>query len=63
MTNLKKFLNNFFLSMGVVSFLCSLAILIFELNFHTKEILLTLIFPLAYAILRQFDKSSIVGQD
>lgn len=56
MKNSKSFFYNFFLSLGIVWFLCALSILIFELNFRTKEILLTVIFPLAYAIFRQFDK-------
>jgi len=52
---LKDFLKIFFLGIGVVWFLCGLSIVIFKLNFGMKEILLTLIFPLAYAIVRQFN--------
>lgn len=63
MKNLKKIFYNFFFSLGIVSFLCSTAILIFELNFQRKEIILTLIFPLAYAVLRQFDKSESIKID
>ena len=57
MNGSKKFFYNFFLSTGIVWFLSALAILIFELNFKEKEILLTLIFPFAYALIRQFEKS------
>ncbi len=55
-TKLKKFFYSFFLSLGIVWFLCALSILIFKLNFQPKEIILTLIFPLAYAVVRLFDK-------
>lgn len=58
MKNLKKFTHNFFLSTGIVWFLCATVIVIFELNFQEREILLTLIFPLAYALIRLFDKSN-----
>ena len=57
MNDSKKFFHNFFLSIGIVWFLSALAIVIFELNFQKTEILLTLIFPLAYALIRQFEKS------
>lgn len=57
MNNSKFFFHNFFLSIGIVWFLSALAIVIFELNFQKKEILLTLIFPFAYALIRQFEKS------
>jgi transcriptional regulator with XRE-family HTH domain len=63
MKNSKKFFYNFFFSIGIVWFLCALAIVIFELNFQKREILLTLIFPLAYAILRQFDKNKSITVD
>ncbi len=65
MNDSKKFFHNFFLSIGIVWFLSALAIVIFELNFQKTEILLTLIFPLAYALIRQFEKrkSSKVVQD
>ena len=52
---LSNFFKVFFLAIGVVWFLCGLSIVIFKLNFGMKEIILTLIFPLAYAIVRQFD--------
>ena len=57
MNDSKKFFHNFFFSTGIVWFLSALAIIIFDLNFKEKEILLTLIFPLAYALIRQFEKS------
>lgn len=57
MKNSKSFFFNYFLSIGIVWFLCALSIVIFELNFATKEILLTLIFPLAFAIFRQLTKN------
>jgi transcriptional regulator with XRE-family HTH domain len=56
MKNSKGFFYNFFLSLGIVWFFCALSILILKLNFQAKEIVLTVIFPLAYAILKQFDK-------
>jgi hypothetical protein len=56
MKNLKNFFQNFFLASGLIWFLCAIAILTFELNFQKKEILLTLIFPFAYAIVKLFDK-------
>lgn len=58
MENKKTFFHHFFLSTGILWFICALAIVIFELNFRKQEILLTLIFPLAYAIFRQFDKTN-----
>lgn len=58
MENKKTFFHHFFLSTGILWFFCALAIVIFELNFRKQEILLTLIFPLAYAIFRQFDKTN-----
>lgn len=50
------FFYHFFLAIGVVWFFSACAILIYELNFQRKEILMTLIFPMAYAILRLFEK-------
>ena len=55
MKKLSGFFRDFFLCNGVVWFLCGLAILIFQLNFQVKEILLSLLFPLAYAIARLFE--------
>jgi len=57
MNDSKNFFHNFFISTGIVWFLSALAIVTFELNFQKTEILLTLIFPLAYALIRQFEKS------
>jgi len=57
MKNLMNFFHNFFLAIGIVWFLCAITILVFELNFQKKEILMTLIFPLAYAVIRQFEKN------
>jgi len=55
MKRLGNFFKDFFLANGVIWFLCGIAIIIFKLNFQVREILLTLIFPLAYAIVRLFD--------
>ena len=57
MKNLMNFFHNFFLSIGIVWFLCAITILVFELNFQKNEILMTLIFPLAYAVIRLFEKN------
>lgn len=51
------FFNHFFLAVGIIWFLSALSIVVFKLNFQTREIILTLIFPLAYALLRLFDNS------
>ncbi len=51
-----NFLRNFFLAVGVLWTLSALAILIFKLNFQPKEIILTLIFPLAWALVKLFEK-------
>lgn len=56
MKNSLSFFKNFFLATGVIWFFCGLSIIFFELNFQTKEILLTLILPLAWAIVRLFEK-------
>jgi len=50
------FFKNFFLSAGVIWTFSAFAILIFQLNFGQQEIIISLIFPLAYAIVRLFDK-------
>jgi len=55
MKRLRDFLKDFFLTIGVLWFFCGLSILLFNLNFGAKEIVLTLIIPLAYAIVKQFD--------
>ena len=51
-----SFFKNFFLASGIVWVLSAIAILGFELSFGTKEIVITLIFSLAYAIIRLFEK-------
>ncbi len=56
MKNSKNFFKNYFLSVGIIWFLCALSIVIFKLNFQIKEILLTIIIPLGFAIFRQFDQ-------
>ena len=56
MKNLKSFLFDFFLSTGIVWFFCALSLMIFNLNFQMKEILLTLIIPLSFAIFRFIGK-------
>jgi transcriptional regulator with XRE-family HTH domain len=56
MQNPMTFFQRFFLATGIVWFLCGISILIFKLNFGSREIVITLILPLAYAILRIFDK-------
>jgi|GEM_PF-829522 len=63
MKNSKTFFYHFFLAIGVVWFLCALAILSFKLNFQSQEILLTIIIPLAYAIIRLLDKGKVVKVD
>lgn len=56
MQNPMNFFQRFFLATGIVWFLSGLSILIFKLNFGPREIIITLILPLAYAIVRLFDK-------
>jgi hypothetical protein len=56
MKRLSDFFKDFFLANGVSWFLCALSILLFKLNFQAGGILLSLIFPLAYAIVRQFEQ-------
>jgi len=56
MQNSMTFFQRFFIAAGIIWFLCGLSILIFKLNFGPREILITLILPLAYAIVRLFDK-------
>jgi len=51
-----NFLRNLFLAIGAIWFFCALAILILNLNFGPREIVFTLIVPLAYAVVRIFDK-------
>jgi transcriptional regulator with XRE-family HTH domain len=58
MKNSKKFLYNYFLAIGIIWFFCALSIVIFKLNFQVKEILLTLIIPLAFSIFRKFTNNN-----
>ncbi|MDH6311705.1 transcriptional regulator with XRE-family HTH domain [Parabacteroides sp. PFB2-10] len=58
MKNSRNFFYDYFLATGVVWFICALAIVIFKLNFQVKEILLTIIIPLAFSIFRQFTKNN-----
>ncbi|MDH6342687.1 transcriptional regulator with XRE-family HTH domain [Parabacteroides sp. PFB2-12] len=58
MKNSRSFFYDYFLATGVVWFLCALAIVIFKLNFQVKEILLTIVVPLAFSIFRQFTKNN-----
>lgn len=58
MKNTLPFFRHFFTAIGVVWLLCGTSILLFELNFKEKEILMTLLFPLAYAILRAIETST-----
>jgi transcriptional regulator with XRE-family HTH domain len=57
MKNSKSFFFNFFLSLGIIWFLCALSIIIFNLNFQEKEILLTLIIPFAFSLFLNFSKN------
>jgi hypothetical protein len=50
------FLKNMFLATGVIWFFSALAIIILNLNFGPREIIFTLIIPVAYAVVRLFDK-------
>ena len=52
-----NFFKNFFLAVGVLWTLSALAILIFKLNYQSKEIILTLVLPLAWALVKLFDKA------
>jgi hypothetical protein len=51
-----NFFKNYFLAAGIVWTLGALSILFFKFNFQSQEITLTLLFPLAYAIIRLFDQ-------
>jgi hypothetical protein len=56
MKKLMTFSKNFLLANGVIWLLSGLAILLFRLNFERREIIISLLFPLAYAITRLFDE-------
>ncbi|QDW26812.1 hypothetical protein [Pedobacter sp. KBS0701] len=51
-----NFFKNYFLAAGIVWTLCALSILFLNFNFQAKEITITLIIPLSYAIFRLFDQ-------
>lgn len=53
-----EFFRNMFLATGVLWFFAALAILIFDLNFHEEEITMTLLIPVAYAVIRLFEKKN-----
>ncbi|MFC3364296.1 hypothetical protein ACFOG5_14070 [Pedobacter fastidiosus] len=55
MSSSLNFLKNFFLATGIIWVLSAFSILTFRLNFQRQEIIITLILPLAYAIVRLFD--------
>lgn len=50
------FLKNMFLATGVIWFFSGLAIIILNLSFGPREIIFTLIIPVAYAVVKLFDK-------
>ncbi|MDB5005031.1 MAG: hypothetical protein JWQ34_3256 [Mucilaginibacter sp.] len=50
------FFKNLFLATGVIWFFSALAIIILNLNFGPREIVFTLIIPLAYAVVKLFDR-------
>jgi len=54
-----NFSKHFFLASGVIWTLCALSILLFQLNFQRQEILITLILPLAYAIIKTLEKPKV----
>ena len=58
MKNSKNFFHNYFLAIGIIWFFCALSIVIFKLNFQIKEILLTIIIPLAFSIFKKFTQSN-----
>lgn len=58
MTKIAAFFHNFFLATGVIWFFAALALLIFHLNYEEREILFSIILPLAWAVIKQFDQKS-----
>ncbi|GAA3592297.1 helix-turn-helix domain-containing protein [Flavivirga amylovorans] len=58
MKNSKNFFHNYFLAIGIIWFFCALSIVIFKLNFQVKEILLTIIIPLAFSIFKRFTQNN-----
>jgi hypothetical protein len=57
MKTLYKFLHDFFLAAGVIWFLCALSILYYNYNFGEREIIQTLLFPLAWAVVKLIDSN------
>jgi len=51
-----SFFKNFFLAAGVIWVFFAITVLLFRLSFHSIEIIITLVIPLAYAILRKFEE-------
>lgn len=51
------FLQTYFFALGVVWFLCGSGILIFRATFNEAEIILTLVLPLAYAIVEEVKRN------
>jgi hypothetical protein len=51
------FFKNFFLAAGIIWTFSAIAILIFKITYQPKEIILTLIIPLAWALVKLFDGS------
>jgi hypothetical protein len=56
MKNAKSFFYSYFLFVGIIWFMCAIAILVFRLNFQATEIVLTLVIPLAYFVFKKFEK-------
>ncbi len=54
MKKFKDFLYDYFLGIGIIWFFCGIMILIFKITFLQKEVLLTLIIPLSFALFKQF---------
>jgi len=63
MKKLTQFFKDYFLVNGILWFFCSLSILIFDLNFGPREIIMSIIFPLPYAIARLFDYGKVTGKE
>lgn len=59
MKNLKNFFYNYFLATGIIWFFLALSILIFDLTFREKEILLTILIPLTFSIFKKLTKTGV----
>ena len=57
MSKLKIFFLRFFLATGLIYFCGASALLADNLHYGTMEILLSVVFPLAYAVVRAFEKT------